>query len=464
MKINNTSSFRDPSGFVYTDNGTLFRQINIFYKHNYDHLLNSGLYSKLVEEQLLIPHEERSDYKNLDQNKYKIIQPEKIPFISYPYEWCFGQWKEAALLTLRIQKIALSYGMTLKDTSAFNIQFKGYQPILIDTLSFEMYDEGKPWIAYRQFAEHFLSPLALMSHTDGRLGRLLTLNLGGVPLDLAVKLLPLKARFNPGLFFHIYLHAWAQSRYKTPNSRAYKSSMSKFSLLGLIDNLENTVHHLSWRIPQTTWGNYYDDRISYTPASQESKKSLLEKLLTQMKPTMVWDIGANTGFFSRLASKLGAYVISSDIDLASVEKNYHHAQLEKESLLLPLFLDITNPTPSVGWDNAERDSFFKRGPTELMMALALIHHLAIGNNLPMSYIAETFAHICQKLIIEFIPKDDPMTQRLLAQRDDIFPNYTQKHFENIFQKFFTIKRATPIKGSKRTLYTFENNFSIVSYL
>lgn len=457
MKINNSSSFRDPSGFIYTENNILFRQINLSYKPHYDHLINSGLYQKLVEQYLMIAHEERSDKKHNEQKAYQIIQPEKIPFISYPYEWCFSMWKDAALLTLQIQKIALSYNMSLKDASAFNIQFIGSHPILIDTLSFEIYEVSKPWVAYRQFVEHFLVPLSLMSYTDTRLGRLLALYIDGIPLDLAAKLLPLKARINPGLFFHIYLHARAQSQYQSSDHKTRSQGMSKQALLGLIDNLQNTIQHLSWKMPPTTWGNYYNEGISYTPVALNSKKTILGKMLADIQPTLVWDIGANTGYFSRLAPKKGTFVVSSDIDFAAVEKNYHLACSEKDTRLLPLFLDITNPTPALGWNNTERQSFLKRGPADLIMALALIHHLAIGNNLPLDMIAETLAGLTHTLILEFIPKEDPMVRKLLSRRDDIFPHYTKENFDSSFRKFFRKTMAVPIAESLRTLYYFTKN-------
>lgn len=206
-------SFRDPSGFVFVRNHVLFRQVNQQYRVHYDHLMDSGLYQRLLGDGLLVPHTEADGALAVSDDAYKVIQPEAIPFISYPYEWCFSQYKDAALTTLAIQKRALEFGMSLKDASAYNIQLLRGKPVLIDTLSFELYPEGQPWVAYRQFCQHFLAPLALMSYRDMRLGQLMSTYIDGIPIDLASTLLPFRSRFRLALLLHIHLHARSQRRY-----------------------------------------------------------------------------------------------------------------------------------------------------------------------------------------------------------------------------------------------------------
>ena len=176
-----SSSFRDPSGFLFVEDGSLYRQVNQVYRENYDHLIESGLYDALVSKGLLIPHKEASSDLARTDDAYKVLKPQPVPFISYPYEWCFSQLKDAALLTLQVQKTAIDFGATLKDASAYNVQFVGPKPVLIDTLSFEKYTEGQAWVPYRQFCQHFLAPLALMSCTDVRLSQLSRTYIDGVP-------------------------------------------------------------------------------------------------------------------------------------------------------------------------------------------------------------------------------------------------------------------------------------------
>ena len=214
MKNSTSGSFRDPSGFIFTVNDTLYRQVNHLYKEEYDLIMSSGLYDHLKKSKTLVAHQEVSlDLSPDPQIAYKVIKPDPIAFISYPYEWCFSQLKEAAILTLAIAKRSLAYGMSLKDASAYNVQFKNGRAIFIDSLSFEKYIEGKPWIAYRQFCQHFLAPLALMAYRDVKMNQLLRTNIDGVPLDIASKLLPLRTRLNFGLLTHIHLHAKSQQRF-----------------------------------------------------------------------------------------------------------------------------------------------------------------------------------------------------------------------------------------------------------
>jgi hypothetical protein len=452
-----SASFRDPSGFLFTDNGILYRQINRAYSNDYARLMDSGLYDKLVKANLLIPHVESNllaERSRSAEEAFKIIQPERVPFISYPYEWSFSQLKDAALATLSIQKRALKLDMSLKDASAYNIQFVRGKATLIDTLSFEIYKEGEPWVAYKQFCQHFLAPLALMAYRDVRLSQLLRVYIDGVPLDLASELLPAKTKFNFGLLTHIHIHAGAQKRYSDKIVAPRKSGMSRQALTGLIDSLEGTIKKLTWKPAGTEWGDYYEN-TNYVDSAFEHKKQLVKEWSAEKKPALVWDLGGNTGVFSREAASSGAFTVSFDIDPAAVEQNYRTVKAKKEQNILPLVLDLTNPSPALGWDNSERDSFGARGPADMALALAVIHHLAISNNVPLPQLANFFAARCRRLVIEFVPKSDSQVQKLLTSREDIFPNYTREGFEAAFSACFTIHKCEPVRDSERTLYLME---------
>lgn len=453
MQINGEikSSFRDPSGFLFLKDGLIYRQINTCYKENYDHFIKSGLYKELVDSELLIPHREVDTVHAKTDEVYKVIIPEPIPFISYPYEWCFSQLKDAALTTLKIQKKSLEFGMSLKDCSAYNIQFNRGKPVFIDTLSFEKYQEAEPWVAYRQFCQHFLAPLTLMSYRDIRLNRLLRIHIDGIPLDLASLLVPLQTHLKFTLLVHIHLHAKSQKYFADKTIKRGMHKFSKRSLLGLIDSLETAVNKLKWRIEASEWANYYTD-TNYTQEAINHKIQLVTEFLDQIKPKAIWDLGANIGLFSRIASNKGIYTISFDIDPVCVERNYLQSVEKRETNILPLLLDLTNPSPGIGWENQERMSLLERAPTDTVFALALIHHLAISNNLPLYKMAEFFHMICNSLIIEFVPKSDTQVQRLLENREDIFTNYNQKIFENEFSKYFSILEFKKIINSERSLY------------
>lgn len=443
------ASFRDPSGFVFKQNGRILRQVNKLYQSHYDHLMNSGLYKKLVEKKYLIDHTEAERTSNTDC--YKIIKPEYIPFISYPYEWCFSQLKDAALLTLEIQRLALEHGMTLKDASAYNIQFLQGSPILIDTLSFEKYEDGQPWVAYRQFCQHFLAPLTLMQYTNMYVGKLSSIWLDGIPLEVAASFLPLRTKLRFSTLMHIHLHAKSQKHYERKNTTATKTKMTRFQVLGLLDSLTSSIKRLTPHKQNTEWGDYYD-RTNYSDQSLENKKQIVAKFIEKLQPTSVWDLGGNDGHFSRVASDKNIPTICFDIDPVAVEQNYQQMKSKKETSILPLVLDLTNPSPAIGWDNTERDSLTTRGPAHTCLALALIHHLAISNNVPFEKIARYFSQLGEHLIIEFVPKSDSKVQYLLRTRKDIFPDYNEQAFEKGFALCFSIEDKQKVLNSERTVY------------
>jgi ribosomal protein L11 methylase PrmA len=447
------ASFRDPSGFVFRRDGNLFRQINQSYRTDYDRLMNSGLYQRLVDDRALIAHAEAEIGLPDPEAAYKAIRPQPVPFISYPYEWCFGQLKDAALLTLTIQRRALEYGMALKDASAYNVQFKEGRPVFIDTLSFEEYREGEPWVAYRQFCQHFLAPLALMSLTDVRLNQLTRANIDGIPLDLAARLLPFRSRFRPALAIHLILHARFSTAYAFTDQEVRKVNrrFGRRSLLALLDSLESAILGLRWQPQGTPWSEYYLDN-SYTEAAQARKEHLVEAYLERINPSMAWDLGANTGRFSRLAAARKATTVAFDLDPGCVELNYREVSHRGETHVLPLLLDVANPSPSLGWRNRERDSLLERGPADTVLALALVHHLAIANNLPLIEIAEFLNQIGRSVIIEFVPKGDSQVRRLLRGRKDVFPDYHQAEFERCFQRYFEIESSESLPDSQRIVY------------
>jgi hypothetical protein len=446
-------SFRDPSGYIFKKGDQIFRAINYSYKEDYDHLISSGLYSELADKGLLISHSEMPDAGMNSSNIYKLIKPEKVKFISYPYEWSFSQLKDAALATLEIQDIALGFGMSLKDSSAFNIQFHNGKPLLIDTLSFEKYEEGKPWIAYKQFCQHFLAPLALMGYKDYRLNQLLRIYIDGIPLDLANSLLPSGTKLKPGIMMHISMHSKFQKKYSDNKVKVAEKekSFSLTSIKGLILNLRNTVESIKLKGIDTEWGNYYETS-GHSKDYTEHKKAVVDSFIAKATPSEVWDLGANNGFFSRLASDRGINTVAFDIDALGVERNYLEVRSKKEARILPLLMDLTNPSPGIGWSNSERKSLSERGPADLVIALALIHHLAISNNLPFDRIAEFLSQVCRWLVIEFVPKEDEKVRILLKNRKDVFTNYNQQSFEEQFKSNFSIVDSVTLSNSSRILY------------
>lgn len=447
-------SFRDPSGFVFIEAGVIYRQVNRSYQQHYDRLISSGLYDRLTSLNYLVSHTEVDHPPLRQDDAYKILRPQPIPFISYPYEWSFSQIKGAALATLAALKQSLLHDLILKDASAYNVQFLAGKPILMDTLSFEIYQEGQPWQGYRQFCQHFLAPLALMSYKDIRLSRLLREYIDGIPLDLAASLLPRRSFLNVGLLTHLHLHARAQRRYAGKPAPAVSSGntrLGKRSLLNIADSLQSTIKRLAWNPGTTSWADYYAGD-SYQETGFDSKVKTVASFIRKANPRQVWDLGANTGVFSRVASQCGLFTVSIDSDPGAVEANYLFSRQRQEENLHPLLVDLTNPSAASGWANSERESLVQRSRADCILALALIHHIAIANNVPLGKIARFFASLAEWAIVEFVPKSDKKVQQLLVARDDIFVDYTRSGFEREFGCVYDVVLSAPIEESQRLIY------------
>ncbi|MFN8624222.1 MAG: SAM-dependent methyltransferase [Chloroflexota bacterium] len=456
VTVRDPGSWRDPSGFVFRRDGAIHRQIAPSFQADWEAYLKSGLHERLVAAGAVLPFEDVPLEAALDPaTAWRVIRPEQLDLISYPYEWSFGQLKDAALLTLDVQLKALDAGLTLRDASAYNIQFRGPKPVLIDSLSFERYVEGTPWVAYRQFCEHFLAPLALMSIRDVRLGRMLRSWVDGIPIDLAAGLLPGRTKARFGLLAHLHLHGRAQRKGTPSDGAAAKQvRVPKERQVALIGNLRKTVEGLRWSPGGTEWADYADN-TSYSDTATAAKARLVESLLRDAGGDVVWDLGANTGRYSAIAAGLGRRVVSWDIDPAAVER--HHLALKQsgETRITPLVIDLADPSPAQGWALEERASLVGRSNADVLLGLALVHHLAIGRNVPLPMVAAFFGELADDAVIEWVPREDPMVQTLLAGRKDIFDGYHEDGFRAAFESTgWQVCAREPIEASPRVLYRF----------
>lgn len=447
-------SFRDPAGFIYARRGVIYRQVNRSFGEAWDRFVGSGALDSLVESGLLLPSSGVSLDLAASDLAHAVIEPQRVPFISYPYEWCFSQLRDAALLTLRAMREAMGKGFWLRDATAYNVQFLGSKPILIDHLSFGEYEEGKPWPAYGQFCRHFLAPLELAARVDPALLGQLRAHIDGIPLDLASRMLPKSTYLKPGILTHIHLHAAAGGSSVKPAGPGVSRPVPKAAILGLVDSLERTIAGIKPRQRKTTWGDYYGN-TNYDADAFEAKRRLVEGLAGELgKPEMVWDLGANTGVFSEAIGESGPLVVAWDGDPNAVEAAYLKWRKEGKTNLLPLLQDFANPSPGLGWAGRERDSLAARGPADLTLALALIHHLAIGNNVPLSMVAAWLASLGKACIIEFVPKEDSQVKRMLSTREDIFDDYHEEGFRAAMAGFFDLRKQIPIEGTARTLHLY----------
>lgn len=449
------SSFRDPSGFIFEQNGSVYRQINLLYKEHYDQLLSSGLYEYLVTRKLLISHNEAKDVGTADARAYKIIKPEKIDLISYPCEWSFDILKDAALFTLKIAIAALDHDMILKDATPYNIQWYKGKLIFIDTLSFEKYEEGKPWIAYRQFCESFLSPLLLMHYKKADLHEMQLAYPEGIPLDITQRLLPWRSKFSIHTWLHIHMHAKFGKRNAGKNEQ--HAVVSKKKLTDLIMSLQTLIRSLRFENIRTTWGNYYEEaakRETYL----ETKKEIIKNWLNELPPLNTGiDFGSNNGEFTKLLTEKNIQSVAMDIDPVAINKLYLGNKESINELIQPLLVDLSKPTPSYGLNNTERQSLLERiHDRGIGLHLALIHHLCLGKNIPFTAISSMLNDCCKYLVIEFVPKSDYRSQILLSNKKDIYDWYTEEIFEKEFSGYFNIRKKMSIGETGRIIFLMES--------
>jgi hypothetical protein len=444
------SSFRDPSGYVFLASGEVYRNIDRSYQDDYEALEQSGLLQKLFDSGLLVRHEEVSGRTFHHSSTFKVIKPERIPVVIYPYEWSFSQLQQAALLTLEVLRLSLEHDLILKDASAYNIQFKGFKPIFIDTLSFAKYREGQPWNGYKQFCEHFLAPLYLIHYRGAWYQSLLKINVEGIALPFVSTLLPLTSWFNTAALFHIHLHAKSITHYQdNAVTKSEPKRVSKRNLLAMIHHLTGAIEHLKFNhVLKTEWQNY-DLQTHYSLQDRERKTSVVLEYVNRVNPTTVWDIGANDGYFSRIVSAPHRIVLSMDSDPIAIEKNYIYATKERLETVYPVLYDAVNPSPGLGWANEERSRLSDRSKADMIMALALIHHLTITYNVPFRKVAEYMHGLAEWLIIEFVPAEDEKIRSLPGTAGKML--YSRENFTAGFQEYFDFVDEKQVTDLGRTI-------------
>ncbi|KAA5824055.1 class I SAM-dependent methyltransferase [Algibacter amylolyticus] len=449
------ASFRDSSGYVFLDEDVVKRVVNPIYFKQYRALKENEFFEKLFKLGLLIEHEE------IASNATEIIiKPEKIPFFTYPYEWSFNQYKEAALLTLKLQKICLENNFSLKDASAFNITFYKGKAIFVDTLSFDFYKENSPWRSFKQFIEHFLGPLVLARYHGADALKLMTGFIDGIPLKLLSSMLPFKTKLNPFLYSNIHLLAKYEDKYSKDSKVNDKEvALSKNGQINIIKSLYNYIKKLSLK-EDSEWGEYYD-KTNYAVDAFNEKSKIINKWIDEIHVKTLIDVGGNDGTFVReIKSKLETALVC-DIDNNAVDYNYKTLKTNKETNVLPFVLDVLSPTPAIGFNNKERDSFISRIAAfspDVTLALALIHHMSLSGNVPFDKSAEFFATFSKHLIIEFPKRDDSWVAYLLKRKGDFskhFDAYNIENFENSYFNYFDLVYKLPIKNTKRVMFFFK---------
>jgi len=453
------ASFRDPSGFVFQTQGCWYRQVNVSYQEQYRLLMDSGLYTKLREKELLIAHEELQQNLTGEPHWFLTLKPEQLSFIAYPEEWSPAQLRDAALCTLTILQSAIGHAMILKDATPRNIQFLRGKPLLIDTLSFERYDPTQPWIAYRQFCECFLYPLLLHHYRARGTHKTLIAWPEGIPAQLVTDSLPRRSRLRMSTWLHVLLPArMARTRAKPAEHGPERPApaFSQEKLLRLIDHLNTVIHTLDLRTAAAEgWSNYYEQTI-LSAAYLHEKERLFRDYIEPLSFHSVLDLGANNGHFSRIMAEKTQRVIAVDADWACIQQLYVFAREHSITSIYPLCVDLANPTPASGFHHREKTSFTERAASDLVVALALVHHLVLTQNIPLPLIAGWLAALTQRwLLIEFVPAGDPKARELLSGKKTYPGPYDRSAFEASLLPWFRQERQTVIPGTERILYLLQ---------
>ncbi len=448
-------SFRDPDSRVFLDEGKVFRALSARGLADYEAFAASKLHAKTQEDGSVVrttraDHEGPAILSHGDATA-AVLEHERIPFVTYPYEWCFSMLRDAADLQMSLLDRAITESLSLKDATPYNVQWQGTKPVFVDVGSFERLRGNEPWVGYRQFCCLYLYPLMLTAYTGVSFQPWLRGSLEGIDPADAAALLPRKkgVTINARLLARLERRTGDDDSARNTNAKLAKAGFKPEIIQAQVRRLHKLVRGLEWKPGKSTWSDYDADNRGYDEPDLEAKRRFVEAAAERVKPTLAWDLGANDGYFARVVSPHAQTVIAMDFDHETVEKMYR--QLDTTNVT-PLVVDLCDPSPSRGWALAERGPLPERGRPDLTLSLALIHHLSITRNIPVRAILEWLKALGGVHVIELPHRDDAMVKRLLsAKRDDeAHPDFDREPFERALNEVFTVHRQESL-GS-RTLY------------
>ncbi len=450
-------SFRDRNGRILYWKGAVYRTLSAQAHAEWKKLSATRFFQQAQQEGSIVPTREVSDPEpqRFGEQWVGLLEHERLPFVSYPYEWSFSMLQDAALLQLDLILAGLQEGMIPKDASSYNVQWMGARPLFIDVASFETLAEGEPWAGYRQFCQLFLYPLLLQAYRNLEFHGWLRGSLDGIEPEQCNAVMSWRDRLRPGVFSHVYLQAKLQARYgggqQDVKGQLRQAGFNRELIRANARKLRRLVAGLGWEPGRSIWSDYASDN-TYSQADHQSKADFVQAAAERVQPELVWDLGANTGVFSRLAAKHAGYVVAMDGDHLAVERLYRQLREEKEERILPLCNDLADPSPNLGWRGRERKSLEERRRPDLVLCLALIHHMVIGSNIPVADFLAWLRQLGSAVVIEYVGKDDPMVQTLLLNKPDQYWDYDREPFERRLEELFEVVRREELKSGTRFLY------------
>jgi hypothetical protein len=450
-------SFRDPDSRVFTDNGSVYRALSARGLEDFEAFAASRLFAASQQDGSVVTTT-RADVAApgvLAQGDptAAVLEHERIPFVSYPYEWCFGMLKDAALLQLDLLDRALTEKLSLKDATPYNVQWEGTKPTFVDVGSFERLRGNEPWIGYRQFCTLYLYPLMLTAYRGVSFQPFLKGSLEGIQPADAAALLPRKK----GVTINARLLARLERRQgdktaRDTNAKLAKAGFKPEIIQAQVRRLRRLVAGLEWKTSQTAWTEYDDNNRGYGEPDLEAKRAFVAGAAERVQPRLAWDLGANDGAFARHVAPHAQQVVAMDFDHETVEHMYRALKSQGPANVLPLVVDLCDPSPARGWGLAERSPLAGRGRPQLTLSLALIHHLSITRNIPVRAVLEWLRSLGGTHVIELPLRDDPMVQRLLAAKrdDEAHPDFNRAPFEAALEELFEVRDRLEL--TSRVLY------------
>ena len=448
-------SFRDPESRVFYAGDDVYRALSADGLSDFEALEATGL----LDDDRVVRTERAEDTPSLQgllvHEPAAVLRHERIPFVSYPYEWTFSMLKDAALLQLDLLLASLEHDLVLKDSTPYNVQFKGAKPTFVDIGSFERRREGEPWVAYRQFCMLYLYPLLLQSAKDVPFHPWLRGSIDGIRPGEMRRLMSFRDRFRKGVFTNVFLHAKLEERYADKPAQVkqeVKRVFKKELFVANVRKMRKLVERLTWDPPEGVW-TAYGERNSYTDDDARRKDEFVREVANSRDWKLVWDIGCNNGRYSRIAAEGARNVVSVDADQGPVELLYRDLRGEGNEQILTLTMNLADPSPGLGWRGLERKALPERGKPDLVLALALVHHVAISANVPVKEFVDWLASLGSAVVIEFPTREDPMVKQLLApKRDGLHPDYELEFFERTLKDAFEVERSERLESGTRVLY------------
>lgn len=454
---NDPASFKDDAGKVFYLKNRIFRTVNNSYSKEYEYLRQKNIFISLIEKKFLINSWEVNEdilkeFSLNSNNIYKILEHEKLEHWSYPYEWTFSQLKKAAIFHLDFQLILLENDISLKDASPYNIQFKNNKPVFIDTLSLQKFNENIPWQGHKQFCEEFLNPLVFSSKFNIPFNEIYKGNLDGIKNESIINFLGYKIFLSFTLFVNIYLTEFL-SKSVNGSKKRKKTRSYKQSQIFLINNLKKYISKLKYKKNKSSWSNYSKNN-SYTKVSELEKENILKKYLSKEVPRSLIDIGCNDGKYSFIAKNFNVKkIIALDFDMQCLEK----IDIDNNEVVTPMYGDLSNLSPGIGWDSKEKKSFQDRFKFDFSISFAVIHHLAISKNIPLKEILEFIIRLSKRGLIEFVPLEDEMIKQMTKFRNKSYDEYNFENFLNIIKSNCNFTEVNDLTNSKRKIIYYEKN-------